>query len=334
MTRRNNLNYNVVDSTIAFGKGAIMTSQAGNSLKVTRLIIEALKASQDGFGVFDQDDLLIFCNEELANNFGLNAHQALGKSFEDMLRISYASGTGVIADDDVDSMVKRAKASRLQQGFVSFESARAQGSWLKVSRLKTKNDYIYIYSTDITQLKKTESALREALLHVENLAATDSLTGISNRRHFIETGTIEFERSKRYQHSLSVLMLDIDHFKSINDTFGHQAGDQVLKAITECCSTLLRSSDSFGRLGGEEFSILLPDTDIEAAGTTAQRVLNAVAALKVNYDSQVIRFTTSIGVAQMSMQCKNLEELMNQSDEALYQAKHSGRNRMERYGGG
>ena len=296
---------------------------------VNELIIEALKASKDGFGVYNEEDVLVFCNDKLAENFGFQAHEIIGMPFETMVRKAHLAGAGVATDDHIDGLIERAKVSRLEKGFTSFESDMQNGSWMQVSRLRTADDFIYIYVTDITKLKKTERELRDALRFVKKLAATDSLTGISNRRHFLETATIEFERSCQYGHPLSILALDIDHFKSINDRYGHQAGDQVLEAITHCCQNLLRESDVFGRLGGEEFSILLPDTSESAAEVTAQRILKAVAALEVNYQDQVIRFTTSIGISELSKSSDSLESLMNQSDEALYEAKHNGRNKIE-----
>ncbi len=302
------------------------------SASVNQLIIEALLASKDGVGVFNQDDLLIFCNEPLAKDFGFTVDEVIGKSFEEMMRLSYLSGAGVhVENDDLEGLIERAKQSRLKLGYTSFESDRANGDWTLVSRLRTEDGHIFLYTQDITELKKTEASLRETLNHVKNLAATDSLTGISNRRHFMESSVIEFDRSKRHGHPLTILALDIDHFKSINDTFGHQAGDEVLRSICTCCQSLLRASDIFGRLGGEEFSILLPDTDKESASIMAQRILDNISALKVKYEEGIISFTTSIGISQLTDECQNMEALMKNSDEALYKAKNNGRNRMEIY---
>ncbi len=298
--------------------------------QINDLIIQALQASCDGFGVYDQNDVMVFCNKAVSQIMGYDGSEALGRTFEENLRHSYATGSGVKADDDdVEGMVKRAKESMKTKGFSTFESDTVGGKWNQVSRLKTSEGYTFLYSTDITKLKSTENSLRDALRYVKKLAETDSLTGISNRRHFMESGRVEFERSTRYGHALAVLSLDIDHFKSVNDTYGHQAGDRVLEAICRCCQKVLRNSDIFGRLGGEEFSILLPEADEKGACETAQRVLKAVSELKVEYEEKVITFTTSIGVAQISKNCEDLEMLMKQADEALYQAKHNGRNRLE-----
>ena len=304
--------------------------RSDSSPQINELIVQALQASCDGFGVYDQNDIMVFCNKTVSQIMGYEGVEAIGRTFEENLRHSYATGAGVKADDDdVEGMIKRAKESMKIKGFSTFESDTVSGKWNQVSRLKTTEGYTFLYSTDITKLKSTENSLRDALRYVKKLAETDSLTGISNRRHFMESGRVEFERSTRYGHALAVLSLDIDHFKSVNDTYGHQAGDRVLEAICRCCQKVLRNSDIFGRLGGEEFSILLPEADEKGACETAQRVLKAVSELKVEYEEKVITFTTSIGIAQISKNCEDLEMLMKQADEALYQAKHNGRNRLE-----
>ena len=300
--------------------------------QLNELIIKALKASQDGVGVYDQNDIMVFCNDTVARIMGYEASQAIGRSFEENLRHSWETGSGVIADDgDVDGMIRRAKQSMKTQGFSTFESDTVSGEWNQVSRVKTEDGCTFMYSTNITKLKSTENSLRDALRYVKKLAATDSLTGISNRRHFMELAGKEFNRSKRYGHELSILALDIDHFKSINDNYGHQAGDKVLETICECCQAQLRPSDIFGRLGGEEFSILLPETDQALASVMAQRILESVASLTVDYEGTSITFTTSVGVAQLQDDCAELEALMQFSDQALYKAKHNGRNRLEVY---
>lgn len=300
------------------------------SESVVKLLFETINLSKDGVGIFDKRDILIYCNRSMANYYGFNdVSDALGRSFEEILRLSYASGYGVKADDDdIDGLVTRAKKNRLKPGFSSFEMESATGKWSHVSRIRTDDSNIFIYIKDITLLKSAESDLKDALKHLKLISSTDSLTGISNRRNFMELGVTEVERSHRYKYPLSLLALDIDHFKSINDTYGHLAGDKVLKKIAQCCSKLLRDSDLFARLGGEEFSILLPHTDREGAEVMANRVLKSVAEAEVPYEGQKIRFTTSIGIALVGDHCDNLELLMKHSDEALYQAKNSGRNKV------
>jgi diguanylate cyclase (GGDEF)-like protein/PAS domain S-box-containing protein len=174
---------------------------------------------------------------------------------------------------------------------------------------------------DITHRKKMEEELRR-------MATTDPLTGINNRRHFMEVAVSEVERARRYFHPLSVMMLDIDYFKKVNDTYGHAAGDEVLKSMTSACTTLLRKGDAIGRLGGEEFAIILPDTAREGAIHLAERLRHAIEVLDVSSGEQRIRFTCSIGLSQLASGDHSFEAVLSRADEALYEAKRSGRNRV------
>jgi diguanylate cyclase (GGDEF)-like protein len=160
------------------------------------------------------------------------------------------------------------------------------------------------------------------------LALIDPLTGVFNRRSFFEFSGKEEARTRRGGHQFAVLMLDIDHFKQINDGFGHPAGDQVIKTLADICGRTLRPSDVIARYGGEEFVINLPDTDRRHALTVAERLRRAVAETTVASDAGAITFTVSIGVATCS-DATPLREAIASADRALYRAKHNGRNRVE-----
>jgi diguanylate cyclase (GGDEF)-like protein len=163
---------------------------------------------------------------------------------------------------------------------------------------------------------------------LEEQAHTDVLTGLSNRRRFFEMAEAELTRARRYGTALSLLMLDIDHFKTVNDMHGHRAGDRVLQQLARTCREVLRAVDIVGRVGGEEFAILLPETALPGAVEVAERLLVAVARASVARDEGVpLRITVSIGVATLQPK-GNLDTVMSQSDTALYQAKHDGRNRV------
>ena len=160
------------------------------------------------------------------------------------------------------------------------------------------------------------------------IAATDPLTGALNRRSFNERGTAELERAKRYDRATSILMLDIDRFKNINDTYGHGGGDAVLKVLVTCLQERLRPSDILGRLGGEEFAIILAETDITAAAAVAERLRLDIAALRVAVDEKSLSFSASIGVAQFAVHATNIKPALDDADRALYRAKSTGRNRV------
>ncbi len=171
---------------------------------------------------------------------------------------------------------------------------------------------------------------RRALLDKLDLQANqDYLTGLSNRRHFLEQGGTELARAQRYGEALSMFMLDIDCFKNINDTHGHKAGDIVLQKLGNVLRETLRTVDIIGRIGGEEFAILLPETDLQKAAEVAERLREDVASTNVVLEAGLpLHFTISIGVATLNEKSINLDTLFTLADQALYQAKASGRNKV------
>ena len=176
---------------------------------------------------------------------------------------------------------------------------------------------------DITERKHLEDELKRQV-------RTDFLTGLSSRGYFLEQGELELSRAIRYDNALSIFMIDIDFFKQVNDSHGHKTGDTVLKKLAEVCGNMLRDVDIVGRIGGEEFAILLPETDKNEAAEVAERLRNAIANAKVPLSTgdQSLHFTVSIGVASLESKGENLDALLHLADKALYEAKNSGRNRV------
>lgn len=172
------------------------------------------------------------------------------------------------------------------------------------------------------------AAMAVSELELRRYATTDSMTGAYNRRHFFQTGEQELRRARRYGQDLSVLMVDIDHFKSINDIHGHQAGDAVLIGLAAMIRQLLRGQDSLGRLGGEEFAVLLPHTPADGAQLIAERFRTAASAFSLDWERQKIGVTLSIGVASRRGPDQSLADMLQRADEALYDAKAQGRNRV------
>jgi diguanylate cyclase (GGDEF)-like protein len=164
---------------------------------------------------------------------------------------------------------------------------------------------------------------------VQRLATLDGLTGINNRRHFMELALLAFENARRFGQPLSAMMLDVDHFKSINDRYGHHVGDQVLRAMAERCKAALRSVDVLGRYGGEEFAIVLPGTPAHQAATVlAERIRKRVSDDPIPTDAGPVRCTISVGVASVEVSTRDPGELFQRADAALYEAKQGGRNRV------
>jgi diguanylate cyclase (GGDEF)-like protein len=157
-------------------------------------------------------------------------------------------------------------------------------------------------------------------------ARTDSLTGALNRRAMEEIALRETSRSIRHGHPLCMIVLDVDHFKHLNDTHGHAAGDCALQALVHQVKTMLRKNDQIARTGGEEFTILLPDTSAPAGILAAERVRQAVESLEVTFENKPLRFTVSAGVAQFDAGQGNWETMMRRADSAMYEAKEHGRN--------
>ncbi len=193
-----------------------------------------------------------------------------------------------------------------------------------------------IFSGDEIRLVQTigdqySAAIERARLYeeAERMATLDPLTELFNRRHFFELAHQEFDRACRYKHNISVIMLDIDLFKNVNDTYGHLVGDQVLQTIADRCRSVLRSSDKIGRYGGEEFVIILPETSIEMAEKTANRIRAIVSDRPIIVENAKISTSVSLGVSSMDADCNlELEQVLEQADQALYRAKQSGRNRV------
>ena len=175
---------------------------------------------------------------------------------------------------------------------------------------------------EITEHKRLEAELRR-------LSVTDSLTGMYNRRHFCACGEEEIKHAHRYKRPLSMVMIDIDYFKEVNDSFGHDAGDRVLLALAALLTKELRASDCIGRIGGEEFALLLPETDEAAAQELGRRLLAAVAVMSVPMaDGGTIGITISAGIATLEADEHEVVRFMRRTDRALYQAKNEGRNRL------
>jgi diguanylate cyclase (GGDEF)-like protein len=163
---------------------------------------------------------------------------------------------------------------------------------------------------------------------VQSLALTDSLTGLHNRRNLFEVGRVEFARAHRMNRAFCCMMLDLDHFKQINDNYGHPIGDQVIKEFARRCKTSVREVDLVGRYGGEELVIFLPETDRKIAIQVAERLRTSIAAAPIRIADQEICMTVSIGVAAKDENTLQLETLIARADQAMYIAKHKGRNRV------
>jgi diguanylate cyclase (GGDEF)-like protein/PAS domain S-box-containing protein len=261
------------------------------------------------------DGVPVFANSRFVQMMGLAEDDpagqlTLGGLFAepaDLLRLTrMLDETGVVRDLELGL---RSRSGSIFWGLLSARRLDLDGQ-----------PSLLVWLYDISQRKEMERELRE-------FATIDHLTSLANRRHFLDLAAQEFERSRRYGHSLTVVMADLDHFKQINDTYGHHVGDQVIRAFAQELRAGLRTCDLVGRLGGEEFAAILPETSGPDAGVIAERIRASVAALGLGEAGEV-HFTASFGHAGLDPADSTIASVLRRADAALYQAKKAGRNQV------
>lgn len=242
------------------------------------------------------------------------------------------------AQSPIDGRERIFGMSRLEQFpfivIVGFDRSRVLSGWLHRA-LQFAGGYLLLSGMALLALR-VQRATRRQREEMRKLANTDTLTDIANRRHFVAIADREFNRARRYHHPLSVLMLDIDRFKTINDRWGHPTGDRVIQELAHLTSAVIRGHDLCGRLGGDEFALMLPETDASGAQLIAERLrARAEASGTVRADDgSAVRFTVSIGIASLSPEDSSFDALLQRADKELYQAKQGGRNRSVLAAGG
>jgi len=194
---------------------------------------------------------------------------------------------------------------------------------VNIIKISEPNDREVGYIVTLTDVTKYMEMMEE----LNHLASRDALTGVLNRRSFFELSLHELEKSKRYNHPVSMIILDLDLFKQINDNYGHQVGDAVLNKVAGICQNSIRSTDILGRYGGEEFIIFLPETTLADCQIISNRILTNIAAMEIFYEGKCIKVTASLGITGAdSITIESLDYFLKWADEALYQAKSDGRN--------
>jgi len=296
---------------------------AEDAVKASERKLRALaESAYDAIIMVDAVGDVSFWNDSAEQLFGYSEEEALGKPVHQLiapggdhakaemgLQHFARSGTGPVVGVMTETVGQR-KDGSLFPVERSISGFRLGEDWYAVATIR-----------DITERKATEAKLRE-------LATTDSLTGLYNRRRFMELSEREFARSLRYSRQLSMLMLDIDHFKRVNDEHGHDVGDTVLRSLSEISIMALRNADILGRLGGEEFGVLLPETDSQAAHDVAERLRLSIERSSIDTPDGSLNITVSIGVAVLDSEVGSVEKLLKRADVALYEAKQAGRNRV------
>jgi diguanylate cyclase (GGDEF)-like protein/PAS domain S-box-containing protein len=318
--------------------------QAEAALQESELFIkDVLNSLTAHIAVLDQQGVIIAVNEAWIK-FGLehNSLSPTGFTGSNYLAACItAIEQGDLIAQQVEQGIRAVLAGSLPQFSIEYPlNSPTQELWFTVTVLpqhKPRQGAIVMHQ-NITERKQAEKELEAlngelqiAFVREQELAQSDSLTGINNRRHLYELAEHEFGIATRYQQPLSVIMFDIDHFKKVNDTFGHAAGDQILQLVTQAACNELRSTDVIGRYGGEEFVIILPMTNAQQAYPLAERIRAGVAAIQVPTEKGQATVTLSIGIMEMPQNAKarSVEDLIRAADAVMYTAKQAGRNRTE-----
>ncbi len=291
--------------------------RASDELKLLR---DALENVEDGVLLLDRDLNASFMNRRMRRFWEVSDQEAASRPAYSSLvsRVQRASAPDLPANELTRFPSKR--LAEVKAGDHVRDLQTPDGRRIRAHCTTMSNGGRMLTYVDITDLTQKAAML-------ETLATTDPLTGLYNRRHFLESLDAEWSRFQRYYRSVSVLMLDIDHFKSVNDRYGHAVGDEAIKAVADACRDGKRKSDIVGRLGGEEFAVLLPETSLSRARTVAERIRKRAMAIRLNAHQVQFGLTVSIGVAEATVSMSGIDALMAAADHALYQAKAEGRNR-------
>lgn len=305
------------------------TGTASDENEFDRSLIEAIyEASPDGILVVDDKAMIVSHNQRLFEVFGITPEELTDEPDEGVVGLPDQPLLSRVLElvKHRDSFLKRVQTLYDNPKLDDFSEIELKdGRTLeRHSKSLWSPTLRYLgrvwFFRDITLRKRTEDALREMLRR-------DPLTGAANRRYFFERAVAEFARAKRYARTLSLIAFDIDRFKRINDRWGHAAGDKVLKNLCDSAQSILRKEDLFARTGGEEFVVLVPDTNIESAFRLAERLRELIAEQAVTEDTDTINYTISLGVAAVTPEDVSIESALRRADDALYAAKHAGRNR-------
>ncbi len=301
-----------------------------NSEMRQSLLQAIIDASPDGILVVDGDGIIVSHNARFLKIWGIDEHLAPGmergsvEGTEDNPIL--ASVRERVADrDGFLRRVRELYASREDEDHCEIALRDGRTIERHSRALLGKRD-AYLgrvwFFRDVTSRKQTE-----ATLHAE--ARHDPLTGIMNRRYFAERAVQEFDRALRFGTPLAIAEFDIDHFKRINDEYGHAAGDELLKAVCAAGSRIVRRTNLFARIGGEEFAVLLAGSDLDGARHFAEHLRVTVSDLRLRFEAHEIACTISVGVSPCHADDRAFDACLQRADHAMYRAKENGRNRVE-----
>lgn len=298
-------------------RGTVSAFELSNESITLEKLFESMPVAM---ALIDREGRHVALNQALASFSGMKVSDLLGNKVEELSR---ESGENIQRDFRCFDAGQDVPDHELQLGERKY--------LVSVKPVRDRSGYAVgemVALADITRNKKIEQELQEANRRLEFLATQDPLTGILNARTYYEVCDRIIKLSSRGNKQYSVLFVDLDHFKSINDSYGHEAGDFVLLSAAECIRKTVRASDIIGRVGGEEFSVFLPETDNPGAMKTAETIRSTLENRTVFYRDAEIRVTASIGVASRMTHHLSIADIQRDSDHAMYHAKKEGRNRV------
>ena len=304
---------------------SIETDPAGTCQELTEarkelaVLNAALDHVQSGLMILDSELYIVYSNPATRRMFKVaNSDGRQRRFYGDSLRAA-ADASAV----DLDDYVARRLAWVASGNPDASDLNMSDGTVLRCQLAPLPGGGRMLIYSDVTDIVRAGQAM-------EKLATTDGMTGIYNRRHFMTLADREWDRARRYRRTLSLLMIDIDFFKAINDRFGHEAGDRAIVQVANLASGCKRSSDILARIGGEEFALLLPETEIDQAEALAERLRGEISRNPLTEWAHPT--TVSIGLASVDASMQGVSDLMKLADQALYAAKNGGRNRVMRGG--
>ncbi|MGF7133891.1 diguanylate cyclase (GGDEF)-like protein [Paraburkholderia sp. EB58] len=307
-------------------------------MNVAPASLSDLVVERVGFGIFvlDREMKVLMWNRFMQDHSGLSAEQVVGKSifasFPELPRVwltrklesVFQLGSFAFSSWEQRPYLFKFDHDRPITGGVDF--MQQDCTFMPLTR-EREVVAVCVTISDVTHVSIVQREREEAVAKLQEYADRDGLTGISNRRFFEARLRDEYTRWQRYGGDMSVLLFDLDHFKKINDQFGHGVGDTVLREMAQRVAQVVRVQDTFGRFGGEEFALLLPCTPLEDAMQVAEKIRHTIGDAPVDVQGVSVPVTASVGGAAARVGVPNYDVLINEADAALYSAKRQGRNR-------